>query len=94
MIGAMPGNTPIIRDLQELTDEIGGRVTGSASNLAAVDWAMEKFAGASVPTTKGSYEMPLQWQQLATCAEIGGDVFFAPNEEIVVIGAHLDSHDS
>ena len=79
LVGAMLGNTPIIRDLQELTDEIGGRVTGSASNLAAVNWALAKFAEAGVPTTRESYEMPLQWQELATFAEIGGDVLFTPN---------------
>ena len=79
LVGAMLGDTPIIRDLQELTDQIGGRVTGSASNLAAVDWAMAKFAEAGVSATKEPFEMPLQWQELAASAEITGDVTFGPN---------------
>ncbi len=78
LVGAMLGDTPIIRDLQELTDQIGGRVTGSASNLAAINWAMEKFAKAGVSATKEFYEMPLQWQELAASAKISGDVSFAP----------------
>ncbi len=76
LVGAMLGDTPIISDLQELTDNIGGRVTGSAQNLAAVDWAMEKFAEAGVTATRESFEMPLQWQELAATARIGGDVTF------------------
>lgn len=56
LVGAMLGDTTIIRDLQELTDQIGGRVTGSASNLTAVDWAMEKFAEAGVSVTKEFFE--------------------------------------
>jgi hypothetical protein len=76
LVGAMLGDTPIISDLQELTDNIGGRVTGSAQNLAAIDWAMEKFAEAGVTATTESFEMPLQWQELAATARIGGDVTF------------------
>ncbi len=76
LVGAMLGDTPILSDLQELTDQIGGRVTGSASNLAAVEWAMEKFREAGVSATRESFEMPLQWQELAATAEVGGDMTF------------------
>lgn len=76
LVGTMLGDTPIISDLQELTDQIGGRVTGSASNLAAVDWALQKFAQAGVPATKESFEMPLQWQELSATARVSGDVTF------------------
>ena len=76
LVGAMLGDTPILSDLQELTDQIGGRVTGSASNLAAVEWAMEKFREAGVSATRESFEIPLQWQELAATAEVGGDITF------------------
>lgn len=34
---AMLGDTPVIDDLRELTDRIGGRATGSPANEAAVE---------------------------------------------------------
>ena len=43
LIGAMLGDTPVIADLQSLTDEIGGRVTGSPANEAAIEWALARF---------------------------------------------------
>ena len=46
LVAAMLGDTPIIADLRQLTDEIGGRVTGTASNLAAVEWGLAKFTEA------------------------------------------------
>ena len=76
LVGAMLGDTPIISNLQELTDQIGGRVTGSASNLAAVDLALEKFTQAGVAATRESFEMPLQWQELSVTAAVSGDVTF------------------
>jgi hypothetical protein len=79
LVGAMLGDTPILSDLQELTDQIGGRVTGSASNMAAVDWALGKFEEADVPATREPFEMRLLWQELAVTAEIGEDVRFAAN---------------
>ena len=79
LVGTMLGDTPIISNLQELTDRIGGRVTGSASNLAAVDWALEKFEEAGVSATRESFEMPLQWQERGVTAKISGDVTFATN---------------
>ena len=38
LIAAMLGDTPLLRDLAVLTDEIGGRATGSQANLRSVEW--------------------------------------------------------
>lgn len=76
LVGAMLGDTPIIDDLMSLTDSIGGRVTGSPSNSAAVVWALERFKEAAVPAAAEQFEMPLQWQELETSASISGDVSF------------------
>jgi hypothetical protein len=76
LVGAMLGNTPIIDDLHSLTDSIGGRVTGSPSNSAAVAWALERFEQADVPATTETFEMPSQWQELEASARVGGDVSF------------------
>ena len=58
LVGAMLGQTPIISDLQSLTDEVGGRVTGSPANEAAVEWALARFLQAEVPATKEAFDMP------------------------------------
>ncbi|HUF36359.1 MAG TPA: hypothetical protein VMN37_10440, partial [Gemmatimonadales bacterium] len=36
LVAAMLGDTPVVQDLQHLTDRIGGRPTGSAANRRAV----------------------------------------------------------
>ena len=77
LVGAMLGDTRIIDDLQSLTDSIGGRVTGSPSNSAAVAWALERFEEAGVPATAEQFEMPSQWQELEASAYVSGDVSFA-----------------
>lgn len=43
LVSAMLGDTPIVADLRQLTDEIGGRATGSEANLKSVEWALAKF---------------------------------------------------
>jgi hypothetical protein len=42
LVAALLGDTPMIEDLRVLTDEIGGRPTGSAANIAAVEWAVAR----------------------------------------------------
>ncbi len=78
LVGAMLGDTPIIDDLKSLTDSIGGRVTGSPSNTAAVAWALERLEKAGVPATAEPFEMPFQWRELEASARVSGDVSFAP----------------
>lgn len=78
LIAAMLGETPVIADLRELTDTVGGRVTGSAANEAAVEWALARFRGAEVSAHAEAFEMPEQWQERRLAATIGGDVNFSP----------------
>jgi len=78
LVGAMLGDTPIISDLQSLTDEVGGRVTGSPANEAAIEWALARFLQAEVPATKEVFEMPYQWQERGVSASISGDFGFTP----------------
>ena len=73
LVGAMLGETPIINDLQSLTDEVGGRVTGSPANEAAIEWALARFLQSEVPATKEAFEMPYQWQERGVSASISGD---------------------
>ncbi len=42
------GSTPMVRDLEELCDTIGGRPTGSPANDRAIEWAARKFREAGI----------------------------------------------
>jgi len=78
LVGAMLGGTPIIDDLRSLTDEVGGRVTGSPANEAAVEWALARFATAGVAANREPFEMPRQWQEQSVSASISGDLEWTP----------------
>jgi len=77
LVGTMLGDTPVINDLNELTDQIGGRVTGSPANEAAVAWAVEKFEAAGVEVSTEQFRMPSQWREIEASARIVGDVSFS-----------------
>jgi len=65
-------DTPIEADLQELCDEIGGRVTGSFANEQSVDWAYDKFKEIGVDVWKQEFEMPVLWMEENTRAHVVG----------------------
>ena len=72
LVSGLLADTPIEEDLQELCDNIGGRVTGSEANDRAVDWALEKFVNAGVSASKDPFEMPVYWNEKHTKATISG----------------------
>jgi carboxypeptidase Q len=74
LTGALLRDTPLIADLQSLTDEVGGRPTGSAANLRAVEWALARFQAAGVPARKEGFPMPPLWLERAARARVGGDL--------------------
>jgi len=76
LVAAMLSDTPVVDDLEELTDTIGGRVTGSAANEAAVEWALAKFREAEVAASAEAFEMPRQWQEKRLAATVRGEVRF------------------
>ncbi len=78
LAGALLGNTPMVKDLRELCDEIGGRPTGSPANLKAVDWGLKKFAQAGVSAKKEAFIMPELWLENRSEAIVSGDVTFKP----------------
>lgn len=81
LVAAMLAETPIIDDLRSLTDEIGGRPTGSPANVAAVPWAVERFRAAGVEAWAEAFEMPLLWlerQAAATVRTTDGGIVFRP----------------
>lgn len=78
LVAAMLGDTPMVEDLRVLTDEIGGRATGSAANLKAVEWALERFKAAGVDARKEAFPMPARWMERSVSVIVSGDASFAP----------------
>jgi Zn-dependent M28 family amino/carboxypeptidase len=76
LVAAMLGDTPLIDDLHELTDTIGGRVTGTDANREAIAWALKKLHQAEVSANGEDFEMPYQWQENIVVANVSGDVNF------------------
>ncbi len=79
LTGTLLGETPIEEDLQELCDDIGGRVTGSEANNKAVDWAFNKLNEAGLKTWKDPFTMPVLWLAKSTTAKISGSSSFTPS---------------
>lgn len=62
ILGRALGMTPIAADLQQLTDDIGGRPTGSAALDAAVDWGVERFRAAGLESVhREPYVAAILW---------------------------------
>ncbi len=78
LVSAMLGDTPIVADLRQLTDEIGGRATGSEANLKSVEWALAKFKEAGVEARKEGFMMPALWRERSVKIEIAGAANFSP----------------
>jgi hypothetical protein len=72
LVAALLGNTPIISDLQTLTDRFGGRPTGSSANQRAFDWALERFRQAGVTARKEPFQMPGLWLERSARATVKG----------------------
>jgi carboxypeptidase Q len=59
-------------NLRRLTDEIGGRVTGSPQMAKAVDWAVAAFRAAGVEAHTEKYTLPVTWAEGDTRLELLG----------------------
>ncbi|HTS02794.1 MAG TPA: hypothetical protein VMN04_09735, partial [Thermoanaerobaculia bacterium] len=58
-------------DLRVLTDQIGGRVTGSANYSRALQWGMDAFRRAGVDAVRlESYPIPAQWEGISASASV------------------------
>src|SRR5437763_334054 len=65
------GPTPLLDDLRDLCDHIGGRPTGSRACARAVEWAVARFRAAGVESVATEpFTVPhlwLPWKAEATC---------------------------
>src|ERR1700730_141663 len=70
------GPSPLEENLRRLTDEVGGRVTGSPEMAKAVDWAVAAFHAEGVDVHKEQYTLPLTWSEGQTRLELLGPAKF------------------
>jgi hypothetical protein len=70
------GPSPLQENLRRLTDEIGGRVTGSPSMERAVQWATSAFRAAAIDVHTEKYQLPLTWSEGDTRLELLGEIKF------------------
>lgn len=61
------GASPLYENLRRLTDEIGGRQTGSPAMAKAITWATDAFHQAGVDSVHTeNYSIPVNWSEGAT----------------------------
>src|ERR1051326_3679836 len=60
------GDSPMLENLRRLTDQIGGRVTGSPEMAKAVQWGIAGFRSAGVDVHTEKYLLPVTWKEGAT----------------------------
>jgi carboxypeptidase Q len=70
------GPSPMEENLRRLTDEVGGRVTGSPQMTKAVEWAVAAFRAEGVEVRKEKYTLPVTWSEGDTKLELLGPVSF------------------
>jgi carboxypeptidase Q len=70
------GSSPIEENLRRLTDEIGGRVTGTPEMAKAVEWSVAAFRAAGIEVHTEKYTLPLTWSEGDTRLELLGPVEF------------------
>ena len=76
IIPIVMGDSPLQENLRKLTDEIGGRVSGSPEMAKAVDWGVAAFRAAGVDVHTEKYMLPVAWSEGATRLEVLGPVQF------------------
>lgn len=70
------GPSPLEDNLRRLTDEIGGRLTGSSAIKKAVEWGVAAFRAAGVDAHTEKYTIPVTWSEGDTRLEVFGPAAF------------------
>src|SRR5437868_2121435 len=64
------GSSPMEENLRRLTDEVGGRVTGTPEMAKAIQWGIAGFRAAGVDVHTEKYTLPATWKESPTRLEI------------------------
>jgi len=70
------GDSPLAENLRRLTDEAGGRVTGTPQMAKAVEWGVAGFRAAGVDVHTEKYTLPVTWSEGDTRLELLGPAQF------------------
>ena len=70
------GPSPLEENLRRLTDEVGGRVSGTPQMAKAVEWAVGAFQAAGVAAHTEKFMLPVTWAEGDTRLELLGPVKF------------------
>src|SRR5438128_5118832 len=70
------GSSPMEENLRRLTDEVGGRVTGTPEMAKAVEWGVGACRAAGVDVHAERYTLPVTWSEGDTQLEMLGPVKF------------------
>lgn len=70
------GDSPMVENLRRLTDEVGGRVTGSPQMAKAVQWGVAAFRAAGIDVHTEKYMLPVTWDEGDTRLELLGPAQF------------------
>ncbi len=65
------GPSPMEENLRRLTDEIGGRVTGTPQMAKAVEWGVAAFRAAGIDVHTEKYTLPVTWSEGDTKLLVG-----------------------
>jgi hypothetical protein len=66
------GESPLEGNLRRLTDEIGGRVSGSPEYAKAVVWGIASFRAAGVEVHTEKFMLPTAWSEGASRLDLSG----------------------
>jgi carboxypeptidase Q len=66
------GPSPVEENLRRLTDEVGGRVSGSPEMAKAVEWAVAAFRAEGIEVHTEKYSLPLTWSEGHTRLDLLG----------------------
>src|SRR5258708_870431 len=64
------GPSPMEENLRRLTDEIGGRVTGTPQMARAIEWGVAAFRAAGIDVHTEKYTLPVAWSEGDTRLEL------------------------
>ena len=70
------GPSPMEENLRRLTDEIGGRVSGSPQMAKAIEWGVAAFRAAGIDVHAEKYTLPVTWSEGDTRLELLGPAKF------------------
>src|SRR3989449_1220607 len=71
------GASPLEENLRRLTEEVGGRVTGTPQMAKAVEWGVAGFRAAGVDVHTEKYTLPVTWSEGDTRLELIGSAQFS-----------------